>query len=222
MTESPSTRREELTHIALELLEAEGAEAVSTRKVAAAYGASTMVVYSEFGSLGGLVESVVDRGFDLLRDALAAAPRTADPVSDLIGIARAYRLFALTHPHLYRVIYAVSPLAGHRRAGAELLQGVAAFEVMHEALRRAFRGGVLTIGTPYDAARTAWLAFHGAVLGELAGYVEAMPAATRSPLDELVRTLVVGFGGDPAGAAASLEAAGQSLGHEAAGPARPD
>jgi len=207
VSSSQSPRREALTRVALALLEAEGPEAVSTRRVATAFGASTMVVYSEFGSLGGLVSSVVDEGFRMLADALRAAEETGDPVADLARAGAAYREFARLHPHLYRVIYAVSPLAGHQRSGAELLQGADAFEAFHGIVRRVFAAGRAAHGAPYDAAVQMWMALHGVVLLDLAGYLEAMPAVTADPFVGLLRTVMVGLG-DQADRAAASAAAG--------------
>ncbi len=207
MTEAPRNRRDALTRVALQLLEDDGPEAVSTRKVAAAYGASTMAVYSEFGSLDGLVASVVAEGFGMLRDSLAAVPETADPVADLLRVAREYIAFARAHPHLYRVIYAVSPLAGHRREGEELMQGTEAFEVGHHHVRRAFRAGLMSLGSPYEAMVQAWLSWHGLVLADLAGYLDAMPLPEGSLEASMVRAMVLGFGGDPVATDASIASA---------------
>jgi len=203
VSSSPSSRREELTRIALALLEAEGPEAVSTRKVAAAYGASTMVVYSEFGSLDGLVASVVEHGFGLLRAELDALGATDDAVTDLCRIATTYVGFAEARPDLYRVIYAVSPLAGRRQTGVQLLLGSDAFEVLHEAVRRAYRAGRLTRATPYTAAVEAWISLHGLALARLSGYLDEMPPVEGGPL-ALLRTLLLGFGDAPERVAASL------------------
>lgn len=200
-------RRAGLTRAALELLESEGPEAVSTRKVAARYGASSMTLYSEFGSLAGLVRSVVERGFAMLADALRRVPVTGDPITDLVNVGHAYRDFALDHPHLYRVIYAVSPLAGHRRSGDELLQGADAFAVTQEFVRRAYRAGRMSAGSPYLATFQVWTAMHGMVVAELSGYLDAMPASDDNPIEALARTFAVGLGDEPARASASAKRA---------------
>lgn len=202
----PPSRRDELTRIALGLLESDGPEAVSTRKVAAAYGASTMAVYSEFGSLGGLVASIVDSGFAMLAEALRAVPASDDAVADLARLGAAYRSFAIARPHLYRVIYAVSPLAGHRREGDELLQGADAFAATQEWVRRCYRSGRFREGAPYAATFRFWTWLHGVVMVELAGYLAAMPEAG-DPVGELTRLLAASLGDDPDRAAASVAAA---------------
>lgn len=207
VTTAPENRRQELTRIAMSLLEADGAEAVSTRKVAAAYGASTMAVYSEFGSLGGLVSSVVEQGFAMLEAVGRGVPATDDPVADLVRLARAYLDFARDHPHLYRVIYALSPLAGHRRSGEELLQGSDAFAIWGETVARAFRAGRLTRGRPYDVTLQFWLAVHGQAVAELAGYLDAMRVPSEPLVEGLVRAIVIAYGDDPAAAADSIPSA---------------
>lgn len=207
MSSRPSSRREELTRIALRLLEEEGPEAVSTRKVAHAYGASTMAVYSEFGSLDGLVVSVVEQGFRLLGAELEEVGASDDPVADLRRIAVAYLGFADARPDLYRVIYAVSPLAGRRQTGDQLLLGAAAFEVLHEAVRRAYRAGRLTRATPYSAAVEAWVSLHGLALARLSGYLDEMPPLEGGPL-ALLHTLLLGLGDAPERIAASLSPGG--------------
>lgn len=199
---TPTDRSQGLTRAALELLESEGPEAVSTRRIAARYGASTMAVYSEFGSLAGLVQSVVARGFAMLADALRSVPVTDDPIADLLAVGHAYRAFAVEHPHLYRVIYAVSPLAGHRRSGDELLQGADAFGVTEDFVRRAYRAERLSIGSPYLATLQVWTSMHGMVVAELSGYLDAMPTSD-DPVETLARTLAIGLGDDPSRAKAS-------------------
>lgn len=198
------TRRDSLVRAALELLESEGPEAVSTRKVAARVGASTMVVYSEFGSLAGLVSSVVDAGFGVVAGVMREVAVTDDPIADLARVGDAYLAFARERPHLYRVIYAVSPLAGHRREGVELLQGADAFALLQEFVLRAFRAGSLTATTPYAAALQMWTSLHGLALLELAGYQGAMRPLPEPVAVALVRTLAYGLGASPAAVEAAL------------------
>jgi AcrR family transcriptional regulator len=87
-----------------EIVEAEGLDALTVRRVAAAAGTTTRAVYTAFGSKDALVVALGARGFDLLRDALEALPETADPADDLVeaGVA-VFRRFATGHPTLFRI-----------------------------------------------------------------------------------------------------------------------
>jgi AcrR family transcriptional regulator len=86
------------------LVEAEGAAALTVRRVAEGVGVSTRAVYSVYGSKDGLLVALGARGFDLLLRSITARPRTADPVADLVeaGIA-VFRQFAVEHPALFQV-----------------------------------------------------------------------------------------------------------------------
>ncbi|WHU45774.1 TetR/AcrR family transcriptional regulator [Gordonia sp. L191] len=179
MTTSTTSRRELLTRAGVELLEDSGPDALSTRKVATRAGTTTMAVYTEFGSISGLIASIVDHGFGLLNDALAAIPSTDDPVADLHRVSDQYRAFALAHPHLYRVMYAVGPVGGYVRNGPELLQGAPAFGVHLRAVRRA----VDDRPDAFDLAVQIWASVHGVVLIELSGFLASIEA--QNPPDVL-------------------------------------
>ena len=87
-----------------EIVEAEGLDALTVRRVAAAAGTTTRAVYTAFGSKDALVIALGARGFDLLRDALEALPETADPAADMVeaGVS-VFRRFAMEHPTLFRI-----------------------------------------------------------------------------------------------------------------------
>ena len=165
-------RRRLLVAAALELLEANGPEAMTTRKIAARVGTSSMAVYTDFGSMGGLVAAVVQEGFDQLASAMRAVPVTADPVADLWRLALAAREFARHHHHLYAVMFAAQAPGGYRRTGDELLQGIETFQALVEFSRRAIDSGRVTAAEPLPVAIQLWMVFHGMIMLELAGYLE--------------------------------------------------
>jgi AcrR family transcriptional regulator len=86
------------------IVEAEGLDALTVRRVATAAGTTTRAVYTAFGSKEALVIALGAHGFDLLREALEARPETADPAADLVeaGVA-VFRRFATEHPTLFGI-----------------------------------------------------------------------------------------------------------------------
>ena len=86
------------------LVEAEGAAALTVRRVAEGVGVSTRAVYSVYGSKDGLLIALGARGFEVLLRRMTDLSRTADPVADLVeaGIA-VFRRFAVEHPALFQV-----------------------------------------------------------------------------------------------------------------------
>src|SRR5438876_353349 len=73
-----------LLEAAERIVEAEGLDALTVRRVADALGTSTRSVYSVFGSKNGLVIALGRRAFELLRAELEALPTTTDPAADLV------------------------------------------------------------------------------------------------------------------------------------------
>ncbi len=86
------------------IVEAEGLDALTVRRIAAGVGTTTRAVYSAFGSKDALVIALGARGFDLLREQLEALPVTDDPTADLVEAgAVVFRRFATEHPALFRI-----------------------------------------------------------------------------------------------------------------------
>jgi AcrR family transcriptional regulator len=94
----------DLLEAAERIVDEDGLDALSVRRVANAVDVTTRAVYSLFGSKDGLVVALGARAFDLLKAALDALPTTSDPASDLVEAgALVFRRFALDHPALLRI-----------------------------------------------------------------------------------------------------------------------
>ena len=86
------------------IVEADGLDGLSVRRVAERVGTTTRAVYSTLGSMDALVAALGGRAFDLLGARIAALPRSDDPGADLIAAGTmGFRRWALEHPALFRV-----------------------------------------------------------------------------------------------------------------------
>jgi AcrR family transcriptional regulator len=97
--------KERLVDAGLQILRRDGAAELTVRRIAEAAGTSTMGVYSRFGGRTGVLESIYDRGFVLLREAFDALPDNADPLDRILDIGLAYRHFGLANPALYAFLF---------------------------------------------------------------------------------------------------------------------
>jgi AcrR family transcriptional regulator len=100
--------REALLSAAEQLLVRGGLDAVSTRAVAEKAGTTTRAVYSLFGSKPELLRQLAARAFGLLADLVEPVPQTGDPGADLINVGMTFRDWALAHPNLFRLVFALS------------------------------------------------------------------------------------------------------------------
>ncbi|RZU34669.1 TetR family transcriptional regulator [Streptomyces sp. BK022] len=108
----PSFSREAITEAAVSLADAEGLDAVSMRRVAAAVGAGVMSLYSYAPDKETLVELMVDH---VSAELPTSGPLTGDWRADLKAIAHLQRDHMLRHPWL------PAALATHRTPGPHVL-----------------------------------------------------------------------------------------------------
>ncbi len=154
MTDSDlSPRAREIVAAARMLLERDGPDGLSMRRLAAELGLRAPSLYEHVADKRALENAMISQAFveqgEATREALDAATAAGgDPIEAIGG---AFRRFALEHPHLYR-------LMTERLDRAALAPGAEQFA--GQALRDAV-GGDLT------RARVLWAFAHGMVMLEL-------------------------------------------------------
>ncbi len=154
---------------AAEILALGGKDALSARKLTAAVGASTKIIYSHFGGMPGVIAGVYAAAFERL----AASMTAADDPEALIEIrlhatARAYRRFALDNHTLFELMFGsrsreLVPERSDREAATASLR---IFIQIFESVDR------------YDSPRALassyqlWAAIHGPVSLEVSAWLK--------------------------------------------------
>ena len=102
-------RRQAIITAARQMAEAEGWDAVTTRRLADRIEYSQPVLYSHFPGKGGIIDAVAVEGFAELRLILRNARKAAgSPEAALRELAGAYVGFALEHPALYDAMFTLN------------------------------------------------------------------------------------------------------------------
>ncbi|WP_121006957.1 TetR/AcrR family transcriptional regulator [Saccharothrix australiensis] len=197
--------RTALVDIAARLLAEHGAQALSTRKIAAEAGTSTMAVYTYFGSMSGLVRAMVHEGFARLERQFARVRQTDDPVADMLVLGHAYRHNAKANSHLYAVMFGGQSLAGFSLTEEDRQYGRYTLLTVVGCVTRCIEAGRFRTGDPLLIAHQMWIATHGLVNLELGGYLIDPVDADRC-YDTLLSSLIVGVGDDTKASAASMRA----------------
>jgi AcrR family transcriptional regulator len=97
-----STRGHQIVAVARQLLETEGAEALTMRRLADELGIRAPSLYKHLADKGALEAAIIADGFREAATAFEMAVDGArDPMAELVA---AYRAFAAAHPHLYRLM----------------------------------------------------------------------------------------------------------------------
>jgi len=151
-----------LLKAASDVLAAEGATALTVRRIATEAGVSTMNVYSRFGGKDGIVEHLYVEGFSRLRDATESVPYTDDPIADLGGCGAAYRRFALENPTYYSVMFDRA-VPSFEPSPAAVLHASGTLQLLADRLERAMDAGVMPWADPLHTAAAVWAGCHGVV-----------------------------------------------------------
>jgi len=168
-TRTPSAGMEgALLASAADILESEGPDGLSVRRIAAAAGVAPMGVYNHFESKFGIVEALYVQGFRRLADAMAAMAQVDDPAEALLEGARAYRALALAHPMAYQVMF-LRAVPGFEPSDPALTSCTLGFDHLVATVQRAIRAGVIAAGSPTETAQMIWAGIHGWVSLELLG-----------------------------------------------------
>ncbi|OBI06953.1 hypothetical protein A5715_18870 [Mycolicibacter heraklionensis] len=202
--------RDRLIEAGARLLDGEGPEALQARKVAAEIGASTMAVYTHFGGMNGLLEAIVSAAFERFGAALAAAPKTDDPMADFFVMGHAYRQFALASPQRYRLMFGLA--APQKFHVPESPVATAAFDQLLTAVQRIIATGRIRADDTAALAGRIWSMIHGVVLLEIVGTFMQDGRALTQILSPMTIDMFVGMGESRENAERSLRRASTILG----------
>lgn len=96
------------------LLDREGSESVTMRRVAKSVGVTAMALYRHFADRAALLNAVADAGFQDLAARVQAAPKPRELEKRLLKILDVFLNFALERPRLFELMFLT------RRAGARI------------------------------------------------------------------------------------------------------
>jgi len=172
-----------------QLLLADGADGMTTRRLAAMAGTTTQAIYTEFGGKEGIARAMYREGFARLEARMRAVPSTSDPLLDLLQLGRAYRQAALDSPHFYDVMFG-RPIPQFTPDADDLTTSLIAHDLLAGAITRVIATDALVSGADADdIAQWLWAVVHGVVSLELSGSLD-VDAPT---YDEYLRRSLAAF-----------------------------
>ena len=147
MTETASLdTRSRLLNAAADLIAAAPGEDFSLRAVCDAVGVKMPTLYHFFGSKQGLIEAVIEHGFDMYLSAKSSSESTGDPIQDLRTGWDAHVAFGLQNPGFYTLMY------GKVRPGYSPEAQSRPSEILRSLTSQAEAEGRLVVGYEQAAA----------------------------------------------------------------------
>jgi AcrR family transcriptional regulator len=180
----------EILEAASRILSAEGASALTVRRIASEAGCSTMGIYSRFGGKYGVVDALYAEGFRVLVDGMTALPSSDDAVADLRLGCLCYRDLALSHSMHYMVMFG-GAVPGFEPSPDNKRYAHDAFDCLIGEVQRCVDAGAFK-GDARDLAHTLWSAMHGQVMLELVG-LNPVGGDTDTQYQELLDTVIDGL-----------------------------
>jgi AcrR family transcriptional regulator len=161
--------RDRLLEAAARLLQEEGADAVSVRRVAQEAGTTTRAVYSLFGDKEGLLRRLYHDAAETMRRQHEDVPESDDPLQEITALALGYRRAALEHPHAYSLFMGTVP--GFRATEDDRALATRSLLRVLSALTRFVDAGVFPGQYPRALGMQLWAQVHGLATLELQSHL---------------------------------------------------
>jgi AcrR family transcriptional regulator len=186
--------RERIAEAALAILEGEGAQAVSMRRIAQEVGVTPMAIYHHYENREALLQALVYRELDQLQARVARRVVPEGRPGDFIRAADTFVAYALERPHMFDYIYTAQR---HRpvRYPEDFHAGKSApLTALADQVSAAMARGELRPGDAWEVALQFWAHAHGYLTLYRSGWFTLDEKAFRALYRRAVTRLLEGPG----------------------------
>ena len=179
MTATASTS-ERIAKAARLLLDKEGVEGVTMRRVAKAVGITPMALYRHYPDRAGLLNALADEGFEQLSAQLAKKSGAEDIETRLIKMLEIYLDHALENPRLFELMF-LKPREGARRFPRDFKAGGSpTANLMAEVVKEAMAKGYFRKDNVWEIVFEMGALYSGLVTLYFGGRMNVPPARFRA------------------------------------------
>jgi len=171
---------ERISAAAGRLVQRDGAEAVTMRRVAKSVGITPMALYRHFADRDGLLNSLAESGFEELTTRLANTTLPAHPEQRLMRILDGFLDFALEKPRLFELMF-LQRREGARQFPEDFRAGkspTARFAA--EALEAGMKQGIFRKDDVWEIAFETGAMLQGLVMLYVGGRMDTSPEEFRA------------------------------------------
>jgi AcrR family transcriptional regulator len=173
------TTAQRIASAARRLLDREGAEAVTMRRVAEAVGITPMAVYRHYPDRAGLLNSLANQGFEELAVQLAGKRFSGSVEQRLTRMADIYVDHALKSPQLFELMF-LKPREGARRFPRDFKVGASpTANLMVDVIREGMESGEFRKDDAWEIVFEMGALSHGLIMLYLGGRMDVSPARFR-------------------------------------------
>ncbi len=182
-----------IASVALAILEKEGPEAVSMRRVAEAVGITPMAIYHHFPSRESLLNTITDREFDWLLSSMQARPLQGTLEDRLLAVMAVYVDYALAQPRIFDFVFS-RPRPGARQFPKDFrARRSPTLNLIADLLATEMKQGSLKKEDVWEVAFALWAHVHGYIMLYRAGRVALSEKEFRKLLRRSIRRFLDGL-----------------------------
>ena len=184
---------EKITAAARRVLDAEGAETVSMRRVGQAVGITAMAIYRHFPDRAALLNAVADQGFVELTASLSGRRFRGSLEDRLAKMIEIYLDFALVNPRLFELMF-LYKRQGARRFPQDFRAGRSPTgNLIAAAVKEGMEAGSFAPDDAWEVAFEMGALAQGLIMLYLGGRIDATPAEFRAQYRRAFRRYVHGI-----------------------------
>ena len=187
------TTADRIARVALTILEEEGPEAVSMRRVADAVGITPMAIYHHFPSRGALLNTITDREFAKLLSFMQAHPLEGNIEARLIAVMEGYVDYSFAQPRVFDFVFSRTR-QGARQFPKDFQARLSpTLNPVADTLAMGMDKGQLKKDDVWEVAFSLWAHVHGYVMLFRAGRIDLPEKDFRKLLQRSMRRFLYGL-----------------------------
>ena len=175
------------------LLQEEGPEAVTVRRVAQKMACSTKIIYSLFVNKEGLAQQLYLHGCKLLANEFEGTPQAANPVQHLLNLGEAFWQFGQRYSSYYKLMFG-GAFADFKPDEESMHGTVTAMRQLLTVISDAQKQGLIPGQHNTESiVRIFWASLHGVIhlyIGGYLGDVQSAYAVYRQTLSLIANSLL--------------------------------
>ena len=188
-----ATTEQRIAQTTLHILEDEGPEAVSMRRVANVVGITPMAIYHYFPNREALLQSVVDKEFESFQQLIGRAPTFRSLEAEMSHIMDAYVDYALSRPRIFEYVFS-KPRPGARRYPIDFrARRSPTLNPVADAVTKWMQRGALKEDDVWEISLELWAHAHGYLMLHRAGRFDLTDEDFRKLVQRSLRRLLHGL-----------------------------
>lgn len=188
-----SSTSQKIYQCALRILEAEGPQAVSMRRVAKDVGITAMAIYHHFPNRETMLHAVVDSEFERLVEFFNPPTGKQSFETSIVHVMDGYIDYALAHPRIFDYVFSM-PRPGARRFPDDFrARRSPTLNITADVVSSWIKAGKLKRDDKWEVAMELWAQVHGYLMLWQAGRFHLSEDEFRKLVHRSIRRLVHGL-----------------------------